>query len=99
MESPSDCLSTGGWRFVLRLKPSFNLLRREGLEESESWALGSSRLLSSISGRGEEEEEGRRGIAQREVAKEFFDLGWGMVFRLITGVSEGDSAKDTRLEE
>jgi hypothetical protein len=28
----------------------------------------------------------------------FFDLGWGMVFRLTTGESD-DSAKDTRLEE
>jgi hypothetical protein len=84
----------------LKLRPSFNLLRREGLEEeSDSWALRSSRLLGDIPDReGEGEEEGRRGVVYSEAVKKFFDLGWGMVFRLATGVS-GDSAKDTRLEE
>lgn len=104
MESPSDCLSTGSWRFVFRLKPSFNLLRHECLEKaSGTWALRWSRLLGGIPGRDgdgedEDEDEGRGGIAWSEEAKRFFDLGGGKVFRLTTGLS-GVSAKDTRLVE
>ena len=101
MESPSDCLSTGSWRFVLRLKPIFNLWRREGREglgESESWALRSSRPLGGVPGREGEGEEEEEGTAESEATKELLDLGWGMVFRLTTGESS-DSAKDTRLEE
>jgi hypothetical protein len=75
------------------------LSRREGLDEqSESCALRSSGVLGGIPGRegdGEEEEEG---IAESDEANECLDLGWGMVFRLTTGV-RGDSANDTRLEE